>query len=413
MKTLFKYATVALLLAGAAACSQPSKRASIIDENIAVAEKQIGMLADSSETGGVIRIPSTWKNGRIDYVPVDDWVSGFFAGTLWYMYELTGDEAWAARARKHTEILDSVQYLQWHHDVGFMVYDSYGNGLWLKNIPGYEDVIVQTAKSLATRFRPVPGVIQSWDADRGWQGERGWQCPVIIDNMMNLELMFKATEFSGDSTYYNIAVKHADRTMKEHFRDDYSCYHVVDYDLTTGDVRGRCTAQGYADDSAWARGQAWGLYGFVTCYRFTGDERYLQQAEAIADFILNHPRLPEDMIPYWDFDAPNIPDEPRDASAGAIAASALYELALYSDPKYADAADRMLASLSSDSYTAPVGENGNFILMHSVGSKPANSEVDVPIVYADYYYLEAIYRHRQFKKLKKHLWDGRLPALGK
>ena len=187
MKILFKYATVALLLAGAAACSQPSKRASIIDENIAVAEKQIGMLADSSETGGVIRIPSTWKNGRIDYVPVDDWVSGFFAGTLWYMYELTGDETWAARARKHTEILDSVQYLQWHHDVGFMVYDSYGNGLRLKNIPGYEDVIVQTAKSLATRFRPVPGVIQSWDADRGWQGERGWQCPVIIDNMMNLE----------------------------------------------------------------------------------------------------------------------------------------------------------------------------------------------------------------------------------
>ena len=205
------------------------------------------MLADSSETGGVIRIPSTWKNGRIDYVPVDDWVSGFFAGTLWYMYELTGDETWAARARKHTEILDSVQYLQWHHDVGFMVYDSYGNGLRLKNIPGYEDVIVQTAKSLATRFRPVPGVIQSWDADRGWQGERGWQCPVIIDNMMNLELMFKATEFSGDSTYYNIAVKHADRTMKEHFRDDYSCYHVVDYDLTTGDVRGRCGARLHAD----------------------------------------------------------------------------------------------------------------------------------------------------------------------
>ena len=181
MKILFKYATVALLLAGASACSQPSKRASIIDENIAVAEKQIGMLADSSETGGVIRIPSTWKNGRIDYVPVDDWVSGFFAGTLWYMYELTGDEVWAARARKHTEILDSVQYLQWHHDVGFMVYDSYGNGLRLKNIPGYEDVIVQTAKSLATRFRPVPGVIQSWDADRGWQGERGFITREIIE----------------------------------------------------------------------------------------------------------------------------------------------------------------------------------------------------------------------------------------
>ena len=231
--------------------------------------------------------------------------------------------------------------------------------------------------------------------------------------MMNLELLFNAAIYSGDSSFYKIAVSHADKTLENHYRADHSSFHVVDYDPQTGAVRMKNTAQGYADGSAWARGQAWGLYGFVTCYRFTGDERYLQQAEAIADFILNHPRLPEDMIPYWDFDAPNIPDEPRDASAGAIAASALYELALYSDPKYADAADRMLASLSSDSYTAPVGENGNFILMHSVGSKPANSEVDVPIVYADYYYLEAIYRHRQFKKLKKHLWDGRLPALGK
>lgn len=393
MKTLFKYATVVLLLAGTSACSQPSKRASIIDENIAVAEKQIGMLADSSETGGVIRIPSTWKNGRIDYVSVDDWVSGFFAGTLWYMYELTGDEAWAARARKHTEILDSVQYLQWHHDVGFMVYDSYGNGLRLKNIPGYEDVIVQTAKSLATRFRPVPGVIQSWDADRGWQGERGWQCPVIIDNMMNLELMFKATEFSGDSTYYNIAVKHADRTMKEHFRDDYSCYHVVDYDLTTGDVRGRCTAQGYADDSAWARGQAWAVYGYTACYRYTGDKRYLDHARKVAGFMLDDKNMPADLVPYWDYDAPNIPNEPRDVSTAAIIASAFYEMYTYTgDGLYKQKADRIVESLSSPAYRAPVGGNGGFLLMHSVGSIPHGSNIDVPLNYADYYFLEALIR---------------------
>ena len=399
MKILFKYATVALLLAGAAACSQPSKRASIIDENIAVAEKQIGMLADSSETGGVIRIPSTWKNGRIDYVPVDDWVSGFFAGTLWYMYELTGDEAWAARARKHTEILDSVQYLQWHHDVGFMVYDSYGNGLRLKNIPGYEDVIVQTAKSLATRFRPVPGVIQSWDADRGWQGTRGWKCPVIIDNMMNLELLFEATRLSGDSTFYDIAVKHADTTLAHHFRDDNSCYHVVDYDPETGEVRSRQTAQGYADESAWARGQAWALYGYTTCYRYTHDKKYLDQAEKVYNFIFNNKNLPADLVPYWDYDAPNIPNEPRDASAAACTASALYELSTYvPDKNYKETADRIMESLGSPAYRAEVGTNGNFILMHSVGSIPHNQEIDVPLNYADYYFLEALMRKRDLEQ---------------
>ena len=341
------------------------------------------------------------------YCAYEGWISGFFPGSLWFLYELTGDPQWKTRASEQTERLERIKNLTSDHDIGFRMGCSYGNGYRITGDPAYRDVLIQSARSLATRFQPEAGVIMSWNPNKRWK------CPVIIDNMMNLELLFNAAIYSGDSSFYKIAVSHADKTLENHYRADHSSFHVVDYDPQTGTVRMKNTAQGYADGSAWARGQAWGLYGFVTCYRFTGDERYLQQAEAIADFILNHPRLPEDMIPYWDFDAPNIPDEPRDASAGAIAASALYELALYSDPKYADAADRMLASLSSDSYTAPVGENGNFILMHSVGSKPANSEVDVPIVYADYYYLEAIYRHRQFKKLKKHLWDGRLPALGK
>lgn len=399
MSVWSKCAVVALLVGGVASCAQAPGRAPIIDENVAVAEQQIAMLADSSETGGVIRIPSTYKNGRIDYVPTDDWVSGFFAGTLWYMYELTGDEAWAARAQKHTEILDSIQYLQWHHDVGFMIYDSYGNGLRLKNIPGYREVIVQTARSLATRFREVPGVIQSWDADRGWQGERGWQCPVIIDNMMNLELMFKASEFSGDSTFRHIAVSHADRTMKEHFRDDYSCYHVVDYDLTDGHVRGRCTAQGYADDSAWARGQAWAVYGFTTCYRYTGDKRYLDHAEKVAGFMLNDVNMPADLVPYWDYDAPNIPDEPRDASTAAVLASALYEMYTYTqNALYREKADKIIESLSSPAYRAPVGENGGFLLMHSVGSIPHGSNIDVPLNYADYYFLEALIRKAHVDK---------------
>ncbi len=292
-----------------------------------------------------------------------------------------------------TENLDSIQYLQWHHDVGFMIYDSYGNGLRLTGEKAYEPVIVQTAKSLATRFREVPGVIQSWDADRGWQAERGWQCPVIIDNMMNLELLFKATELSGDSTYYNIAVRHADRTMQEHFREDASCYHVVDYDLTTGEVRRRCTAQGYADESAWARGQAWAVYGYTTCYRITGDRKYLDHALKVCDFVFNDPNLPEDGIPYWDFDAPNIPDEPRDASTAAVIASALYEIYTYTnDAAHKERADALVGSLSSPAYRAEPGTNGGFILMHSVGSLPHGSNIDVPLNYADYYFLEALIR---------------------
>ena len=392
MKYVLKCALASLALVGVVACSEAPKKASIIDENIAVAKQQIGMLADSSLMDGV-RIPSTYKNNQICYVPVDDWVSGFFAGTLWYMYELTGDEAWAEKAQKHTEILNEVQFLKWHHDVGFMVNDSYGHGLRLKNLEGYKEVVIQTAKSLATRFREVPGVLQSWDADRGWQAKRGWQCPVIIDNMMNLELMFDASKFSGDDTFYNIAVSHADRTMKEHFREDNSCYHVVDYDLTNGEVRGRCTAQGYADDSAWARGQAWAIYGYTVCYRYTGDKKYLDHAEKVAHFVLNDENMPEDLVPYWDFDAPQIPNEPRDVSSAAVIASAFYEMYTYTNNElYKESADKIIESLSSPAYRAEVGENGGFLLMHSVGSVPHNSSIDVPLNYADYYFLESLIR---------------------
>ena len=396
----------ALLSVNDAYCKSKSPRIDVKKYTESAARQTAG-LYDKLMATGERKSPQNFQNGVNRYCAYEGWISGFFPGSLWFLYELTGDPQWKTRASEQTERLERIKNLTSDHDIGFRMGCSYGNGYRITGDPAYRDVLIQSARSLATRFQPEAGVIMSWNPNKRWK------CPVIIDNMMNLELLFNAAIYSGDSSFYKIAVSYADKTLENHYRADHSSFHVVDYDPQTGTVRMKNTAQGYADGSAWARGQAWGLYGFVTCYRFTGDERYLQQAEAIADFILNHPRLPEDMIPYWDFDAPNIPDEPRDASAGAIAASALYELALYSDPKYADAADRMLASLSSDSCTAPVGENGNFILMHSVGSKPANSEVDVPIVYADYYYLEAIYRHRQFKKLKKHLWDGRLPALGK
>ena len=333
------------------------------------------------------------------YIPIDDWCSGFYPGSIWLTYELTGDKKWLPLAVKYTEALDSVKHLKWHHDVGFMIGCSYLNGYRLADKKEYKDVIVETARSLSTRFRPNAGVIQSWDADRGWQSTRGWKCPVIIDNMMNLELLFEATALSGDSTFYNIAVKHADTTMAHHFRQDNSCYHVVDYDPETGEVRKKQTAQGYADESAWARGQAWALYGYTVCYRYTHDKKYLDQAQKVYNFIFTNKNLPEDLVPYWDFDAPNIPNEPRDASAAACTASALYEMENYLPGNdYKVTADKIMESLGSPAYRAAVGTNGNFILMHSVGSIPHDSEIDVPLNYADYYFLEGLMRKRDMEK---------------
>src|SRR5690554_6870810 len=371
---------------------QDNYNENLYSEVIKTAELQIGYQVKLIEESGSILNPRTIRNGKIRYIGKRDWTSGFFPGTMFYMYDITSDPKWIEYGIKYTENLDSVKYLKSHHDVGFMINSSFGNALRLTNNEYYKEVIVEAAKSLSTRFRPNAGVIQSWDEDKGWQGQRGWMCPVIIDNMMNLELMFKATQFSGDSTFYDIAVTHADATMKNHYRDDWSCYHVVDYDKEKGGVRSKQNAQGYAHESAWARGQAWGIYGFTVAYRYTNDKRYLEMANNIYNFIFNHDNLPEDYIPYWDFNAPNIPNEPRDASAAAITASALYELVDYGFDEYKKTADKIITSLSGEAYRAIIGTNGNFLIMHSVGSIPHGEEIDVPINYADYYYLEALSR---------------------
>jgi rhamnogalacturonyl hydrolase YesR len=281
--------TLGISLFVLAGCTGQKQSANdFIQENIDNAVAQETLQTDIIEKSGEILNPRTIdEEGNIHYIPIDDWCSGFFPGNIWYTYELTGDKKWLPLAEKYTEALDSVQYLTWHHDVGFMIGSSYLNGYRFANKEEYKPVIIQTARSLSTRFRPNPGVIQSWDADKGWQAKRGWKCPVIIDNMMNLELMFEATRLSGDSTFYDIARKHADTTMANHFRADNSCYHVVDYDPETGEVRKKQTAQGYADESAWARGQAWALYGYTMCYRYTHDVKYLEQAEKIYGFIFN------------------------------------------------------------------------------------------------------------------------------
>lgn len=379
-------------------CSPKQSKKDLITDNIENAIAQNTLQTDLIEKSGTFINPRTIdKKGNIVYVPIDDWTSGFFPGSMWYMYELTNDNKWKNLAEKYTETLDSIQYLTWHHDVGFMIGSSYLNG-YLQGKKEYKDVIIQTAKSLSTRFRPVAGVIQSWNVDKGWQSERGWKCPVIIDNMMNLELLFEATALSGDSIFYNIAVSHADKTLENHFRTDNSCYHVVDYDPETGSVLKKQTAQGYADESSWARGQAWALYGYTVCYRYTHNPKYLEQAQKVYNFIFTNKNLPKDLIPYWDYDALNIPNVPRDASAAAVTASALYEMSTYlPNQKYKETADEIVESLSTPAYRAEVGTNGNFILMHSVGSIPHGQEIDVPLNYADYYFLESLIRKRNLE----------------
>lgn len=335
--------------------------------------------------------PRTVENGQFKMVGSKDWTSGFFPAELWYFYQYTKDKKWRDLAKKYTEDIKKEQFNKGTHDLGFMVYCPFGNGYRLTGDPAYKEVIIQAAKSLSTRFNATAGVIKSWDHN----GDK-WKYPVIIDNMMNLELLFGATKLTSDSSFYKIAVTHANTTLKNHFRPDFSSYHVIDYDTLTGKVLQKVTAQGYANESAWARGQAWALYGYTMCYRETKNKTYLSQADGIASFILNNKITPADGIPYWDYNDPKIPDVSRDASAAAITASALYDLAKYSNNgrKYKTAADKILYSLSTK-YRCKPGDNYGFILEHSTGHRPAKSEVDVPINYADYYYLEALLRKRK------------------
>jgi len=359
------------------------------------AEEQTAILIKNVDAARLLKpnqvSPRTVEKGQFKMVVSKDWTSGFFPAELWYLYQYTKDEKWLKLARKYTEDLKKEQYNRGTHDLGFMIYCPFGKGYKLTKDTAYRSVIIQAAKSLSTRFNKTAGVIKSWDH----HGDK-WKYPVIIDNMMNLELLFEASKMTGDSSFYKIAISHADHTIKNHFRPDFSSYHVVDYDtLRQGEVLQKLTAQGYSNESAWARGQAWALYGYTMCYRETNNKNYLAQADGIAGFILNNKTTPADGIPYWDYNDPEIPNVSRDASAAAITASALYELAKYSvnGRKYKAAADRILASLY-DKYTSKSGANYGFLLEHSTGHRPAKSEVDVPINYADYYYLEALLRSK-------------------
>ncbi len=323
------------------------------------------------------------------------WTSGFYPGSLLYLYEYSHDKTLMEESLNRQKLLEKEQFNKGTHDLGFMMFNSFGHANRLQPSKTYSEILLNSAKSLSTRFHPAVGVIKSWDHGR-------WQYPVIIDNMMNLELLFWATQNTGDSSFYHIAITHANTTIQNHYRADHSSWHVVDYDSITGKVKVKNTAQGYADYSAWARGQAWGLYGFTVMYRFTKDEKYLLQANQIAQYILGHPRLPSDKVPYWDYDTPDIPATYRDASAAAITASALIELSNYTGNKnkqyYLRSAETIIRSLASPTYLAPVGENGGFLLKHSVGNLPGNSEVDAALTYADYYFIEAMMRYKALRE---------------
>jgi len=348
-------------------------------------------LSEDTQGANTRIIPRSLKpSGELRLVKPKDWTSGFYPGVLWLMYDLSRDTTWKAYATAFTLLLEDEKNNARDHDIGFKMMSSYGHAYRLTGNKHYREVLIQSAKTLTTRYNNKVGCIRSWDHHKD-----KWQFPVIIDNMMNLELLFFAWKETNDSLFYNVANEHAQTTLKNHFRKDYSSYHVVSYDTISGDVMEKNTHQGFAHESSWARGQAWALYGYTMMYRETKNTVYLDQAENIADYIINTAQFPDDYIPYWDYHAPNITDEPKDASSAAIMASAFYELSSFSmnnGELYIRTADRIMTSLSSEKYLCKQGSNKGFLLAHSTGSKPKNSEVDVPLVYADYYFLEALKR---------------------
>ena len=326
----------------------------------------------------------------------EEWCAGFWPGVLWYDYEYTKDKQVLEEAENFTHSLKFLSHIPaYDHDLGFLVFCSYGNGYRLTKNPAYKQVILDTADTLATLFNPIVGTILSWPRE---VEPRNWPHNTIMDNMINLEMLFWAAKNGGNPYLYDIAVSHADKTMKSQFRPDYTSYHVAVYDTITGNLIKGVTHQGYADSTMWARGQAWAIYGYTVVYRETKDPKYLDFVQKVTDVYLD--RLPEDKVPYWDFDDPSIPDAPRDASAGAVVASALLELSTYlpngTGKRYKDAAIEMLTSLSSDNYQS--GESKPSFLLHSVGHWPNHSEIDASIIYADYYYIEALLRLKRLQE---------------
>lgn len=365
----------------------------LIDDQFAFAARQYKVLESNVPAD---KMPKTFyaATGKVESSDTKWWCSGFFPASLLYIYEHTNDQEILGIARKRLALQEPMKHYTGNHDLGFMMFAPFGNAFRLFNDPKDHKTIDTAAMSLITRYRPQIKSIQSWNKNKNFN------CPVIIDNMMNLELLMWATANGGDPKFREIALNHANSTMANHYRSDFSAFHVLDYDLETGKLIAGKNHQGYNDASAWSRGQAWGFYGFTMMYRFEKDPKYLNHARNIIKFLLNHPNMPADKIPFWDYNAPNIPNALRDASAASIMASGLLELAQYTKGKeskyYTETARQIIVKLASEQYRAKAGENGGFLIMHGVGHLPGNSEVDVPLSYGDYYFLEAMHRYKNW-----------------
>lgn len=386
-----------------------------IKENMEFAARQCKLMlktpAQGKEGKGVMP-HSMRKDGTASKGSVYLWTAGFFPGTLWYLSDYNGDKALQDSALVYTRKMEPVKTFTDNHDIGFMMYCSYGNANRFAPQKSYNDILIESARSLCTRYSPVTGTIKSWNSWRSWNDGTVFKYPVIIDNMMNLELLFAASRMSGDDSFKKVAVSHAEKTMKNQMRKDGSFYHITMYNPETGKFIKGETSQGYSDNSAWSRGQGWAIYGFTVVYRETKDPRFLATAQKAADYYINHPNLPSDKVAWWDFNAfqegfvpgprsnaGKITTNYRDASAAALVASALFELSGYTKGKkaqiYFETAKQIVHSLGGPNYRAKEGENANFILMHSTGAIPQNSEIDVPLTYADYYFVEALHRYNK------------------
>ncbi|WP_300599831.1 glycoside hydrolase family 88 protein [Niabella sp.] len=392
MKCFLKLGIAAALMCCILNVSAQKNMRALIKKDEAFAASQYKLLMKNAPAD---KMPQNYDPAKDKLVAsgIDWWTSGFYPGTLWLIYKATKDPQILAEAKKRLVLEEPMKYYTGNHDIGFMIFCSFGNAYVITKDPHYKEVILTAAETATKRYKPGMKAIQSWNKSQKFNA------PVIIDNMMNLEMLEWASRNGGSKRLADIAENHANTTLKNHFRPDGSSYHAVDYDTATGAVLKKVTHQGYTDESAWARGQAWGLYGYTMMYRFTKKPEYLAHAHKIAAFILNHPNLPKDKVPYWDFNAPDIPNALRDVSAAAVMASALLELAQYSNQKqkatYIADATTMIRSMSTIYKSQPGGSKG-FILTQSVGHLPGKSEVNVSLSYADYYYMEALQRYKQW-----------------
>ncbi|TKG95751.1 glucuronyl hydrolase [Puteibacter caeruleilacunae] len=389
-----------------------SSNSKIYQKTAKIANIQYGKLIEKE--GGNNKMPRTLdRDGTIKTYGIHSWASGFLPGNFWYLYELTQDDFWKDQAIIWTQKLNGIQHNINSHAIGFQTISSFYNANRLLKNDIYTTEIIKAADGLLHRYNNTVGCIKSWNYSRGLERGQEWFYPVVIDNMATLELLFVASKLTGQPKYKDIAIKHARTTMSNHYRDDYSSYHIIDYNAKTGNVLDKATYHGISTHSSWARGQAWGLYGFTLCYRETKDEKFLDFAEHIASFIMNHPNTPEDRVPYWDYNlgkegfTPTWPYDKneynknyQDAASAAIIASALFELSTLSEnsAQYYGYANQLIQTLSSSKYMASKSEDNYFLLKHSVGNFPRHDAIDLPTSYADYYFLEALCRKRKIDK---------------